>query len=79
VEEKMLDRKVVEEFLDSEFQHSDIEIPADIPKTTLSKLFVFIQKMIYTNGYRIMSNLSSIITTLTGIGLKIESNIMSSP
>ena len=35
----MLDRAVVEEFLDSEFEDSDWEIPEDIPKEALVEAF----------------------------------------
>jgi len=35
----MLDRKVVEEFLDDEFEDSDWEIPADISKDVLVETF----------------------------------------
>lgn len=35
----MLDRKVVEDFIDEELEDTDIEIPADIPKSTLIETF----------------------------------------
>ena len=35
----MLDRQVVEEFLDGEFEEGDWEIPADIPKDKLVEAF----------------------------------------
>ncbi len=35
----MLDRKVVEQFLDSEFEDGDWEIPGDIPKEALVEAF----------------------------------------
>ncbi len=35
----MLDRKVVEEFIDSEFEDGDWEIPEDISKETLVEAF----------------------------------------
>jgi len=35
----MLDRQVVEEFLDREFEEGDWEIPEDIPKDTLVEAF----------------------------------------
>ena len=35
----MLDRVVVAEFLDEEFEDSDMEIPEDIPKSTLVEKF----------------------------------------
>ena len=35
----MLDRAVVEEFLDLEFEDSDWEIPGDIPKDALVEAF----------------------------------------
>ena len=35
----MLDRNVVEEFLDSEFEDSEIKIPKDIPKAKLVETF----------------------------------------
>jgi len=35
----MLDRAVIEEFLDSEFEDSDWEIPGDIPKEALVEAF----------------------------------------
>ena len=35
----MLDRQVVEEFLDGEFEEGDWEIPADIPKDKLVETF----------------------------------------
>jgi len=35
----MLDRAVVEEFLDGEFEDSDWEIPEDIPKDALVEAF----------------------------------------
>lgn len=34
----MLDRQVVEEFLDGEFEEGDWEIPADIPKDKLVEM-----------------------------------------
>jgi len=36
---KMLNRKIVEEFLDYEFEYSDLEIPFDISKSTLVETF----------------------------------------
>jgi len=35
----MLDRTVVEEFIDGEFEDTDIEIPVDISKSTLVETF----------------------------------------
>ncbi len=35
----MLDRQVVEQFLDGEFEEGDWEIPADIPKDKLVEAF----------------------------------------
>jgi hypothetical protein len=35
----MLDRAVVEEFIDDKFEDSDMEIPADIPKNVLVETF----------------------------------------
>ena len=35
----MLDRTVVENFIDEEFEDTDIEIPADISKSTLVETF----------------------------------------
>ena len=35
----MLDRQVVEEFLDGEFEEGDWEIPEDIPKEALVEAF----------------------------------------
>ena len=35
----MLDRKVVEEFLDAEFEDSDWELPEDISKSILVETF----------------------------------------
>lgn len=35
----MLDRQVVEEFLDEEFEDTDWEIPSDIPKDKLVETF----------------------------------------
>ncbi len=35
----MLDRQVVEEFLDREFEEGDWEIPADVPKDKLVEAF----------------------------------------
>ena len=35
----MLDRQVVEQFLDGEFEDGDWEIPGDIPKETLVEAF----------------------------------------
>ncbi len=35
----MLDREIVAEFLDNEFEDSDWEIPADISKSTLVETF----------------------------------------
>ena len=35
----MLDRQVVEEFLDREFEEGDWEIPEDIPKDRLVEIF----------------------------------------
>ena len=35
----MLDRKVVEEFLDYKFEYSDWEIPTDISKSILVEIF----------------------------------------
>ena len=35
----MLDRRVVEEFLDSEFEEEDWEIPENIPKEALVEAF----------------------------------------
>lgn len=35
----MLDQAVVEEFLDGEFEDSDIEIPSDIKKSDLVRAF----------------------------------------
>lgn len=35
----MLDRRVVEEFLEGEFEEGDWEIPADIPKDKLVETF----------------------------------------
>lgn len=35
----MLDRAVVEEFLDSEFEDLELEIPEDIPKEALVEAF----------------------------------------
>ena len=35
----MLDREVVEEFLDQEFEDGDLEIPEDISKETLVEAF----------------------------------------
>jgi len=35
----MLDRQVVEEFLDCEFEDGDLEIPEDIPKGKLVEAF----------------------------------------
>jgi hypothetical protein len=35
----MLDRDVVEEFLDCEFEDTELEIPEDIPKEELAEAF----------------------------------------
>ena len=35
----MLDREVVEELLDGEFEEGDWEIPADIPREALAEVF----------------------------------------
>jgi hypothetical protein len=37
--QKMLDRQVIEEFLDWEFEDLGLEIPEDIPKETLVEAF----------------------------------------
>ena len=35
----MLDREAVEEFLDSELEYLEVEVPADIPKDALVEAF----------------------------------------
>jgi hypothetical protein len=46
----MLDRDVVEEFLDCKLKDLEIEIPEDISKEQLVETFVSMSRMITTSG-----------------------------
>ena len=46
----MLDREVVEEFLNWEFEDLELEIPEDIPKEALVEAFCNIRKTIIMSG-----------------------------
>ncbi len=55
----MLDREVVEAFLDCEFEEGDWEVPKDIPKEALVEAFCqYVEDDYYINLRRIFISLS---------------------
>ena len=68
----MLDRAVIEEFLDEEFDDLDLEIPEDISRSALVETFCQYAEDDYYEWLRIIANPFLITATLTGAGYEIR-------